>query len=92
MERWREGFHQKGKIYQQDIFSWYIPGRLKLLDVIKSDSTCNSLVFGCYSPSFCAVSSSQNIKEESYDLCGLALRSLFDTMLICVSLTNCNRL
>ena len=22
MERWREGFHQEGKIYQQDAFSW----------------------------------------------------------------------
>ena len=34
MERWREGFHQKGKIYQEDLFSWCIPGRLKLPDVI----------------------------------------------------------
>ena len=64
MERWREDFHQKGKIYQQDVFSWCIPGRLKLLDVIiiKSHNTCNSqlassIVFGCYSPSFCGVSS-----------------------------------
>ena len=23
MERWREGFYQKGKIYQQDVFSWF---------------------------------------------------------------------
>ena len=44
MERWKEGFHQKGKIYQQDLFSSCIPGRLKLLDVIviKSHNTCNS--------------------------------------------------
>ena len=35
MERWRESFHQKGKIYQQDLFSWCILGRLfKLLNVI----------------------------------------------------------
>ena len=32
MERWREDFHQKGKIYQQDVFSWCIQGALKLLD------------------------------------------------------------
>ena len=56
MERWREGIHQKGKIYQQDVFSWCIPGRLELLDaiVIKSHNICNSqlassIVFGCLS-------------------------------------------
>ena len=60
MEKWREGFHQKGKIYQLDLFSWCIPRRMfKLLDVIviKLHNTCNSwlassIVFGCYSPSF----------------------------------------
>ena len=63
MERWREDFHQKGKIYRQDVFSWCIQGALKLLDVskshdaLKSHNTCtnqlaNSLVFGCLSPSF----------------------------------------
>ena len=64
MKKWGEGFHQKGEIYQQDVFSWCIPGRLKILDaiVIKSHDTCNSqltssIVFGCYSSSFCAVSS-----------------------------------
>ena len=34
MERWREDFHQKGKIYQQDVFTWCIQGALKLLDVM----------------------------------------------------------
>ena len=35
MERWREGSHQEGKIYEQeDVFSWCIQGRLKILDVI----------------------------------------------------------
>ena len=34
-ERWTEGFHQNGKIYQQDVFPWYIQGTLKLLDVAK---------------------------------------------------------
>ena len=29
-----EGLYQKGKIYQQDIFSWCTQGALKLLDVI----------------------------------------------------------
>ena len=48
MERWREDFHQKGKIYQQDVFSWCIQG---------AHNTCpkqlaNSIVFGCLSPSF----------------------------------------
>ena len=36
MERWREDFHQKGKTYQQDVFSWCIQGALKLLDVMYS--------------------------------------------------------
>ena len=63
MERWREDFHQKGKIYQQNEFSWCIHGGLKLLDVIviKLHNTCSSqlasfIVFGCLSPSCCAVS------------------------------------
>ena len=34
MERWREDFHQKGKIYQQDVFSSCIQGALKLHDVM----------------------------------------------------------
>ena len=40
----KEGFHRKGKTYQQDVFPWYIQGRLKLLDVIamKSHNTCAS--------------------------------------------------
>ena len=44
MERLREGFHQKGKIYQQDLFLWCIQMRLKILDVtaIKSHNTCIS--------------------------------------------------
>ena len=32
MERWKEESQQKGKIYQQDVFSWCIQGTLKLLD------------------------------------------------------------
>ena len=99
METWRQGFHQKGKIYQQDLFSWCILGTLKPLDVIViklhntfSSQLASSRVFGSYSPSFCAVSSQQNIKEEFYDLRSLALCSMFETVLICVSLTNCNLL
>ena len=64
MERLREGSHQKGKIYQQDLFSWFIQGRLKILDaiVIKSHNTCTSQLASsigsrCLSPSRCAVSS-----------------------------------
>ena len=66
MERWGgRAFTKKVKYYQQDLFSWCIPGRLfKLLDVIviKLHNTCSSylassIVFGCYSPSFFAVSS-----------------------------------
>ena len=34
MKRWKEGFNQTGKIYQQDLFTWCIPGRLKLPYVI----------------------------------------------------------
>ena len=34
MERWREGFHQKDKIYQQDVFSWCLQGTLKLSDIM----------------------------------------------------------
>ena len=31
MERWREDFHQKSKIYHQDVFSWCIQVTLNLL-------------------------------------------------------------
>ena len=34
MERLREGFHQKGKIYQLVVFPWCVQGKLKALDVI----------------------------------------------------------
>ena len=34
MERKKEGFHQKDKINQPDVFSWCIQGTLKLLDAI----------------------------------------------------------
>ena len=64
MERWRESFHQKDRIYQQDVFSCCIRCGLKLVDVIvlKSHNKCtnqlaSSLVFGCLTPSCCAVSS-----------------------------------
>ena len=42
MERLRDGFHQKNKIYQQNVFSLFTQGRLKILDVIviKSHNTC----------------------------------------------------
>ena len=56
MERWREGFHQKGKIYQQDIISWCIQGTLKLLDVIVLKSH-NTIEFGCLFPGCCTGSS-----------------------------------
>ena len=60
MERWRENFHQKGKIYQEDIFSWCIQGTRKLLDVMlpfKSHNTytkqlVSSIVFGIFVPTF----------------------------------------
>ena len=45
MERWRKSFHEKSKLYQQDVFSWCIQGMLKLLDVIlvlKSHNACTS--------------------------------------------------
>ena len=44
MEKLREGFHQRCKIYKQDVFSWCIQGRLKILDVIviKSHNTWTS--------------------------------------------------
>ena len=73
--------------------------RLKLFDVIfiKSHNTCisqlaSSIVFGSYSSNFCAVSSQQNTKEEPYDLRSLAFRSMFDIVLTCVFLINCNLL
>ena len=93
MERWRKGFHQKGKIYQRDLFTWCIPGRLKLLDVIviKSHNTCNSqlsssIVFECFPQDFLQLAPSKISKKESYDLRSLVLRSMFATVLICVSL------
>ena len=53
------GFHHKGKIYQQDLVSWFIQGRLKLLDVmlvLKLHNACtnqlpSSLIFGGLYPS-----------------------------------------
>ena len=44
MERLRECFLEKRKTYQQDVFSWFIQGRLRILDiiVIKSHNTCTS--------------------------------------------------
>ena len=64
-ERERErAFSKKVKIYQQDVLSWCIQERLKILDliVIKSHNTCtselsSSMGFGCLSPGLCAVSS-----------------------------------
>ena len=64
MERWREGFNQKGKIYQQDVFkgySWCVQRRLKLLDVmliLKLRNTCTnqfvrSILSGCLPLSYC---------------------------------------
>ena len=55
MEKLSEGFQQKGKIYQQDVFSWCIQG------VFKSHNTCTSQLassvrFGRLSPSSFAVS------------------------------------
>ena len=97
MEGWREGFHQKGKIYQQDLFSsWCITGRLfKLLAVIviKLHNTCNSqLASSIVFPKLFCSQLLANIKEVSHDLCSLAFCSIFETVLICVSLTNCNLL
>ena len=61
MERWSDSFHKKGKIYQQDIFSWCIKWRMKILDnilVLKPQYTCinqlaSYIVFGCLSQSCC---------------------------------------
>ena len=65
MERVKKGkiYHQKGKIYQQDVFSQWTPGRLKLLDVIiiKSLNTCNNQLASSIVL--------DDVKEESYDLC-----------------------
>ena len=64
MKRLRDGFHQKGKTYQQDVFSCCTQRRLKILNVIviKSHNTCtgqlaSSIGFGCLSTSCCVVSS-----------------------------------
>ena len=59
MERWREGFHQKGKIYQKGVFSWCTQGKLKLLDAIvimshntRTNQITSSVAVGCLSPSY----------------------------------------
>ena len=67
MERWREDFHQKGKIYQHGVFSW-----CNLRDTeasrchvaLKSQNACtnqlaSSILFECLSPSFRTGSSYQ---------------------------------
>ena len=59
MERWREGFHLKGKIYQEDAFLWCIQRRMKLVIHAPPSNTCNactnqlasSIVFRCLSQS-----------------------------------------
>ena len=94
MERWREDFHEEGKIYQQDVFSWCFQGRLKLNDVIqvlKSHNTCtnqlaDSIEFGYLSPICCIGSSKQSIKNLLIYV--VSLSTVFYTVLICVSLTN----
>ena len=71
MERQRGGLHQKGKIYQQDVFSWRIQGTLKLLDVkaIKPHNTCtnqlaSSVVFEYMSPSCCTGTRNKILRND----------------------------
>ena len=93
------GFHQNDRIYQQDVFLYFIQGRLKFLDVIvlKSHNRCtnqlaSSIVFGCLSLSSPTGSSQKNIKKKSYNLRSLALCSVFYAVIIRNSLTNSNLL
>ena len=63
---------------------------------LKSHNTCisqlaSSIVFGCLSPSFGQVARSKN-ERKMFDLRCLALRSVFYTVIIYVSLPNCNLL
>ena len=60
MERLREGFHQKYKINQQDVFSWCIQGSLKLDVIVTNTHTeqlARSIAFECLSQSYCKGSS-----------------------------------
>ena len=90
-----EGFHLNDKIYQQDIFSYCIQGRLKLLDAIVISHTIHP--------------PSSQLAPQYLDVCpqvvtqvapskiliknlmvSLAADPVFHTVLICVSLTNSN--
>ena len=64
MERWKENFHPKGKLYQQDIFMVYSRDTeaSRCHVALKSHSRCtnqlaSSILFGCMFPSFCTGSS-----------------------------------
>ena len=63
---------------------------------LKSQNKCTNqlaspIVFGWLSPIFVQVALSKNY-SKTYDLCSLAFRSVFYTVLICISSTNGNLL
>ena len=99
MERWKEDFYEKGEICQEDVLLWGIQGKLKLLDVIviKSHNTCTnqqagSIVFDVCPQVVVQVAPSKIFEKASYNLRSLVPHSVFDTVLICVSLKNYNLL
>ena len=58
MEKGRQGIHQKAKIYQQDVFSWCIQRRLKLLEillVLKSQNTCTNQIYMAWLSALCFI-------------------------------------
>ena len=99
MERWKEDFYEKGEICQEDVLLWCIQGKLKLLDVIviKSHNTCtnqqaSSIVFDVCPQVFVQVAPSKIFEKVSYNLRSLGPHSVFNTVLIIVSLKNYNLL
>lgn len=94
MERQREACHQKGTIYQKNMFPWCFQGRLAFLDIFRNSVIKHHTASPLYNISmslfknYCIGTSQQNkTKKRSTSL---TLHPAFDIVLIRVSMTNCN--
>ena len=103
MDRWREDFHQKCKIqvsarftsmvYSRDTeVSLLISCSLKVTQYMyETTSQLYSIWMSVPKVLYRQVAPSKN-ERKTYDLRSLALRLVFYTVLVCLSLTNCNLL
>ena len=103
MDRWREDFHQKCKIqvsarftsmvYSRDTeVSLLISCSLKVTQYMyETTSQLYSIWMSVPKVLYRQVAPSKN-ERKTYDLRSLALRLVFYTVLVCLSLTSCNLL